>query len=36
VLAIRFAMRWAGRAAIERHWPGTEQGLEAVLRLAGA
>jgi uncharacterized membrane protein YkvA (DUF1232 family) len=36
VLAIRFAMRWAGRAAIERHWPGTAEGLVAVLRLAGA
>ena len=34
-IALRFATRRAGSAAIERHWPGTPQGLSAVLRLAG-
>ena len=34
-LALRFATRQAGSAAIERHWPGTPAGLQAVLRLAG-
>jgi uncharacterized membrane protein YkvA (DUF1232 family) len=34
-IALRFATRHAGSAAIERHWPGTPQGLSAVLRLAG-
>jgi uncharacterized membrane protein YkvA (DUF1232 family) len=34
-IALRFATRHAGRAAIERHWPGTPQGLSALLRLAG-
>lgn len=34
-LALRFATRRAGSAAIERHWPGTQAGLQAVLRLAG-
>ena len=34
-IALRFATRQAGGAAIERHWPGTPAGLEAVLRLAG-
>jgi uncharacterized membrane protein YkvA (DUF1232 family) len=33
--ALRFAMRRAGAAAVERHWPGTPDGLSAVLRLAG-
>lgn len=35
VIALRFATRRAGSAAIERHWPGTPAGLNAVLRLAG-
>lgn len=34
-IALRFATRQAGSAAIKRHWPGTPAGLEAVLRLAG-
>jgi len=34
-IALRFATRRAGSAAIERHWPGTLVGLSAVLRLAG-
>ncbi len=34
-IALRFATRRAGSAAIERHWPGTPAGLQAVLRLAG-
>jgi len=34
-IALRFAVRHAGSTAIERHWPGTPQGLSAVLRLAG-
>ena len=34
-LALRFATRRAGPEALERHWPGTPQGLAAVLRLAG-
>jgi uncharacterized membrane protein YkvA (DUF1232 family) len=34
-IALRFATRRAGAAAVERHWPGTPQGLAAVLRLAG-
>jgi uncharacterized membrane protein YkvA (DUF1232 family) len=33
--ALRFAMRRAGAEAVERHWPGTPDGLSAVLRLAG-
>lgn len=35
VIALRFATRRAGTPAIERHWPGTPEGLAAVLRLAG-
>lgn len=35
IVAIRVASRRAGRDAIERHWPGTPAGLNAVLRLAG-
>jgi uncharacterized membrane protein YkvA (DUF1232 family) len=35
VLALRFAIRRAGAAAVERHWPGRPDGLAAVLRLAG-
>jgi uncharacterized membrane protein YkvA (DUF1232 family) len=34
-IAVRFALRHAGSAAIERHWPGTPDGLSAVLRLSG-
>jgi uncharacterized membrane protein YkvA (DUF1232 family) len=34
-LALRFAIRRAGAASVERHWPGTADGLVAVLRLAG-
>lgn len=34
-IALRYATRRAGRAAIEKHWPGTPAGLTAVLRLAG-
>jgi uncharacterized membrane protein YkvA (DUF1232 family) len=34
-IAIRFATRRAGRAAIERHWPGTAEGLHAVFAMAG-
>lgn len=34
-IALRFATRRAGSNAIERHWPGTPEGLAAVLRLAG-
>lgn len=34
-IALRFATRRAGSAAIEQHWPGTPEGLGAVLRLAG-
>lgn len=35
VIALRFATRRAGSAAVEQHWPGTPEGLSAVLRLAG-
>ena len=34
-IVLRFATRRAGREAVERHWPGTPEGLSAVLRLAG-
>lgn len=34
-IALRFATRHAGSAAVERHWPGTPEALNAVLRLAG-
>jgi uncharacterized membrane protein YkvA (DUF1232 family) len=34
-IALRFATRRAGREAIGRHWPGTPDGLAALLRLAG-
>lgn len=36
VLALRSVVRAAGAEAIERHWPGTADGLAAVLRLSGA
>ena len=35
-LALRSVVRRAGPDALERHWSGTEQGLAAVKRLAGA
>jgi uncharacterized membrane protein YkvA (DUF1232 family) len=34
-LALRSVVRAAGAGAIERHWPGTPQGLDAIMRLAG-
>jgi uncharacterized membrane protein YkvA (DUF1232 family) len=34
-IALRFAVRAAGMATIEHHWPGSSIGLAAVLRLAG-
>ena len=34
-IALRFATRAAGSDAVERHWPGTPEGLATVLRLAG-
>lgn len=34
-IALRFAMRRAGDDAVRRHWPGSAEGLTAVLRLAG-
>jgi uncharacterized membrane protein YkvA (DUF1232 family) len=34
-LALRSVVRVAGPEALERHWPGTPQGLETVRRLAG-
>lgn len=33
--ALRSVVRRAGPEALERHWPGTEDGLRAVRRLAG-
>ncbi|HUR14886.1 MAG TPA: DUF1232 domain-containing protein [Mycobacteriales bacterium] len=33
--ALRSVVRTAGRPALERHWPGTPQGLRVVQRLAG-
>ena len=35
VIALRFALRHAGRDALERHWPGTPAGLDSVLALVG-
>ncbi|MDT0116699.1 DUF1232 domain-containing protein [Microbacterium sp. PRF11] len=35
-IALRFAIRHAGMPAIERHWPGTPEGLGSVLALVGA
>ncbi|SCY31043.1 Uncharacterized membrane protein YkvA, DUF1232 family [Microbacterium sp. LKL04] len=35
VIALRFALRHAGRDALERHWPGTAAGLDSVLALVG-
>ena len=34
-IALRFATRRAGTDAVARHWPGTPEGLAAILRLAG-
>jgi uncharacterized membrane protein YkvA (DUF1232 family) len=34
-LALRSVIRRSGTEAIERHWPGTADGLTAILRLAG-
>jgi len=34
-LVLRGVVRAAGPDAVERHWPGTPEGLEVVLRLAG-
>lgn len=34
-LALRVATRHAGTDAVQRHWPGTPEGLAAVLRLVG-
>lgn len=35
VLVLRSVLRRAGAGALRRHWPGTPEGLEAVLLLAG-
>jgi uncharacterized membrane protein YkvA (DUF1232 family) len=35
VLVLRSVLRRAGAEALRRHWPGTPDGLEAVLRLVG-
>lgn len=35
-IALRSVIRAAGAGAIERHWPGTAQGLDALLALAGS
>jgi uncharacterized membrane protein YkvA (DUF1232 family) len=34
-IVLRFAIRHAGIDAVERHWPGTPEGLTSVLTLAG-
>lgn len=34
-IVLRFAIRHAGIRAVERHWPGTPDGLASVLALAG-
>ena len=34
-IVLRFVVRYSGRQAIERHWPGTAEGLAAILRIAG-
>lgn len=34
-IALRSVTRRAGAEALERHWPGTADGLEAIRRLAG-
>ena len=35
VLVLRSVLRRAGAEALRRHWPGTPEGLDAVVRLAG-
>ena len=35
VLVLRFVTRHAGAAAIDRHWPGTEQGLSSLRAILG-
>jgi uncharacterized membrane protein YkvA (DUF1232 family) len=35
-IVLRFAIRHAGMDAIERHWPGTPEGLASVLTFVGA
>jgi uncharacterized membrane protein YkvA (DUF1232 family) len=35
VLVLRSVIRRAGAKAIRRHWPGTEEGLRALARVAG-
>jgi uncharacterized membrane protein YkvA (DUF1232 family) len=34
-LVLRFAIRHAGTDTVERHWPGSREGLASVLALAG-
>ena len=34
-VVLRFALRHAGREALDRHWPGSEAGLRSVLVLTG-
>ncbi|MBG6054084.1 uncharacterized membrane protein YkvA (DUF1232 family) [Salinibacterium sp. CAN_S4] len=34
-LVLRFATRHAGAAALDRHWPGTPQGLQALRSIIG-
>ena len=34
-VALRFVVRHAGRGALERHWPGAPEGLDALLGLVG-
>lgn len=34
-VALRFVVRHAGRGALERHWPGTPEGLDGLLGLVG-
>jgi uncharacterized membrane protein YkvA (DUF1232 family) len=36
VIALRFALAHAGVGAVTRHWPGTPQGLDSLLRLIAA
>ena len=35
VWTLRSVVRLAGAEAVERHWPGTPEGLQTVIRLAG-
>lgn len=34
-IVLRSVVRRSGRQAIKRHWPGTREGLAAILRIAG-